>query len=239
MKKKKKPGNNKQNQQQPQKQPQAQAVAAAPNNSNDNKSFTKFKELQARLRSAHRENAQLKSRIAQLEQDKADLRKELFESLAAIPPKNTKMVECSVSQEAAADLCDFCNPHREGKCPSCQHRLTILPSILSLLVKNSSIGAEELCKVACTNSQLRRFYSLRMIVKMRGSSYCAIDVTAERFDDAAGCAVCHEFEGIAWLQKLWNCKTPRFAFGKNSSNFGGRVQSWRHKPSNTFFCHCR
>ena len=178
-KKKKKPGNNKQNQQHAQTQSQAQAAAAALN-SNDNKSFTKFKELQARLRSAHRENAQLKSRIAQLEQDKADLRKELFESLAAIPPKNTKMVECSVSQEAAADLCDFCNPHREGKCPSCQHRLTILPSILSLLVKNSSIGAEELCKVACTNSQLRRFYSLRMIVKMRGSSYCAIDGRAFR-----------------------------------------------------------
>ena len=61
--------------------------------------------------------------------------------------------EKSSSLAKFRESCDFCNPLR---CRTCEKRISTIPSILSLLVKNDFLHAKDLGRLACASATLYR-----------------------------------------------------------------------------------
>jgi len=99
----------------------------------------------------------LRSRAASLENNENETEtllqsQFLDQSSVQMNPKNDELQQ---HPSEARKACNFCKP--ELRCRTCEKRIQMIPSILSLLVKNDFIGVRELGVLAFVSPMLRQY----------------------------------------------------------------------------------
>ena len=106
-----------------------------------------------------REISDLRSRVTILEQEKkaaiAGITSCYSVDNITIDRKRSRTHHdgASIKSEKIVDICEFCSPRR---CRTCDKRISMIPSIITLLVTNDFIGAKELGVLACVGAMMHR-----------------------------------------------------------------------------------
>ena len=120
----------------------------------DENSYSILSDLQSEFRSMKQEINDLKSRVNLLE----GAISRTSSCSDDIQCGNKRQRECKSYENSISrkyrDICDFCTPLR---CRTCEERISMIPSIVSLLVKNDFIGVQELGVLSCASPVLHQF----------------------------------------------------------------------------------
>ena len=130
-------------------------------------------EAEVKLQTAQQELASLRARVATLEEENLTMWAKLLvesndddccnEQIDLPSRKKQKfqdtssVLACEEKLSTSAkfrETCDFCNPLR---CRTCEKRISMIPSILSLLARNGSIGVGDLGRLASVSPMIHRY----------------------------------------------------------------------------------
>jgi len=120
--------------------------------------------LVTKCHTLQQEICKLRLRVAELEEENKAMKMQKNKTEISDVATQAKDFESNVSSIAKKkstanvgeyiDVCTYCRPLR---CRTCEKRNTVLPSIISLLVKNSFIGINDLGILACVSPTLNRY----------------------------------------------------------------------------------
>mmetsp|Transcript_26057 Transcript_26057/g.40417 ORF Transcript_26057/g.40417 Transcript_26057/m.40417 type:complete len:509 (+) Transcript_26057:85-1611(+) len=112
-------------------------------------------DLISEIRSMKQEISDLKSRVTLLEEDLNSARKRLRKSNLDDPIEDAPTgIKNKSNSRKYKDICDFCHPLR---CQTCEKRVSMIPSVISLLVESDFIGVKELGMLSCTSKLFHKF----------------------------------------------------------------------------------